>query len=156
MRITLLDELLRIASPVLPSVPAQQSDALRRLFLEYKAKAEKGDAEAQHNLGVSYANGEGVEKDYAEAEKWYRKAAEQNFAKAQHNLGISYSQGHGVEKVKTEAYAWFNLAAKTEEEAAKTRDRFEKLLSSQEIADGQRRTQELRAEIESKLKNRGR
>ena len=39
--------------------------------------AEQGDAEAQFNLGVMYANGEGVPQDYAEAVKWYPKAAEQ-------------------------------------------------------------------------------
>jgi len=44
--------------------------------------AEQGDAEAQYNLGVRYANGEGVPEDYKEAVKWFRKAAEQGFAAA--------------------------------------------------------------------------
>ncbi|MSR43556.1 MAG: hypothetical protein EXS19_05920, partial [Pedosphaera sp.] len=38
---------------------------------------EKGDASAQYNLGVMYANGLGVPKDEVEAVKWYRKAADQ-------------------------------------------------------------------------------
>jgi TPR repeat protein len=41
----------------------------------------------QANLGSSYATGQGVAKDYAEAVNWFRKAAEQNDAKAQSNLG---------------------------------------------------------------------
>ena len=32
---------------------------------------------AQYNLGVFYANGEGVEQDFKEAVKWYQKAADQ-------------------------------------------------------------------------------
>ena len=32
-------------------------------FLEYEAKAEQGDAEAQFNLGFCYDDGLGVEKD---------------------------------------------------------------------------------------------
>ena len=39
--------------------------------------AEQGNASAQYNLGVMYANGRGVPQDYAEAMKWYRLAAEQ-------------------------------------------------------------------------------
>ncbi len=43
---------------------------------ELKQKAEAGDAEAQFQLGKKYANGDGVEQDYAEALKWYMKSAE--------------------------------------------------------------------------------
>ena len=41
---------------------------------ETKAKAKKGDAEAQYNLGAMYANGQGVPQDYKEALKWFRLA----------------------------------------------------------------------------------
>jgi len=54
------------------------------------ARAEQGDADAQNNLGVRYATGEGVTQDKVEAAKWYRKAAEQGNAYAQCNLGDSY------------------------------------------------------------------
>ena len=58
----------------------------------YRKAAEQNDAEAQYNLGVCYANGQGVAKDEVEAVKWYRKAAEQNYAAAQYNLGVCYAQ----------------------------------------------------------------
>jgi len=51
--------------------------------LEVKKWAEKGDAGAQHNLGLMYYDGEGVVQDYIEAVKWYRKAADQGDAPAQ-------------------------------------------------------------------------
>ena len=60
---------------------------------ELKQKAAVGDAEAQFQLGKKYANGDGVEQDYAEALKWYMKSAEQGNAKAQNNLGIMYDWG---------------------------------------------------------------
>ena len=54
----------------------------------YRRGAEQGDADAQFNLGVMYAEGEGVARDDAEARRWYRKAAEQGHADAQHNLRV--------------------------------------------------------------------
>ena len=47
-------------------VSAWQTGALQ-------AKAERGDAAAQTNLGFAYAKGEGVPKDLREAVRWYRK-----------------------------------------------------------------------------------
>ena len=46
-------------------------------FETTKKAAEQGDAEAQYNLGVMYANGDGLPEDDAEAVRWYRMAAEQ-------------------------------------------------------------------------------
>jgi TPR repeat protein len=40
-----------------------------------RQRAEQGDAIAQTNLGVRYANGRGVQQDYVEAHKWYNLAA---------------------------------------------------------------------------------
>ena len=78
---------------------------------ELKKAAEQGDAQAQHNLGLCYANGIGVEKNLSEAVKWYRKAAEQGDAQAQFNLGVCYANGDGVEKNPTEAVKWWRKAA---------------------------------------------
>ena len=51
-------------------------------------QAERGDKEAQHNLGVMYDDGEGVPEDDAKAVTWYRMAAAQGYAAAQNNLGV--------------------------------------------------------------------
>ena len=111
MKTTLRIALLCLASLVLSCSRAQQSEALRKQFLEAKAKAEQGDAKAQTDLGVCYYHGQGVEKDFAEAVKWYRKAAEQGVAKAQSNLGVCYANGEGVEKDYAEAVKWVRKAA---------------------------------------------
>ena len=152
---TFLVALLLAAGLLCPCAHAQQSAEVRR-FLEYKAKAEKGDAKAQSNLGVCYMKGEGVEKDFKEAAKWFRKAADQDFALAQSNLATCYETGQGVDKDFVEAYAWYNLASTTIEEAANNREALEKAMSPKEIAAAQKRATKLRAQIEAKLKAGGR
>ena len=52
-----------------------------------------------------------MQKDYAEAVRWYRMAAEQGFAKAQYNLGKCCYLGRGVQQDYTEAVKWYKLAA---------------------------------------------
>ena len=78
---------------------------------DLRKAAEKGDAEAQHLLGLKYGTGEEVSEDYVEAVKWYRKAAEQGLAAAQRDLGWMYSLGQGVPKNDVEAVKWFRKAA---------------------------------------------
>ena len=118
----------------------------------YRRAAEQNEAQAQYNLGFHYLNGEGVIRNGVEAVKWFRKAAEQNDAKSQFGLGVCYANGEGVEKDYVEAYAWFNLAAKTKENAAKNRDDLEKIMSPEQVAAAQKRTKELRTQIEAKSK----
>jgi TPR repeat protein len=78
---------------------------------ELKAKAEKGDPNAQSLIGSYYLVGQGVPLDYAEAVKWFRKAADQGNAVAQNNLGVCYANGNGVSKDDTEAVKWYQKAA---------------------------------------------
>ena len=76
-----------------------------------KVKAQKGDAFAQHNLGVFYYYGVGTEKNLVEAVKWYRKAAQAGIAVAQFNLGCCCLYGNGVGKDEVEAVKWIRKAA---------------------------------------------
>ncbi|MBF1297810.1 MAG: sel1 repeat family protein, partial [Neisseria meningitidis] len=72
-------------------------------FKETLQAAEQGNAQAQFNLGLRYAKGQGIRQDYAQAVQWYRKAAEQGVAKAQYNLGLMYDQGQGVRQDDVQA-----------------------------------------------------
>jgi hypothetical protein len=67
-------------------------------FLKTKEAAERGEAWAQVNLGIMYAEGQGVPKDERKAVEWYQKAAEQGVAQAQAILGVMYLDGNGVIK----------------------------------------------------------
>jgi uncharacterized caspase-like protein len=58
-----------------------------------------------------YENGRGVNQDYAEALKWYRKAADQGYADGQYALGFMYENGRGVTQDYAEALKWYRKAA---------------------------------------------
>jgi TPR repeat protein len=57
-------------------------------FHELQNKARHGDPTAALALGLAYEEGIHVEKDEAEAVKWYRRAGEAGSAEAQHHLGV--------------------------------------------------------------------
>ena len=121
---------------------------LSKTFQETKAKAEKGNALAQYNLGMMYGNGRGVAKDEVEAVKWYRKAADQGHADAQNNLGLMYYHSRGVAKDDVEAYKWYLLAGAQDDDLAR-REIFliERTLTPQQRAEGQRLAREWKQQI---------
>ena len=80
-------------------------------FRETLRAAKQGDAQAQTNLGLMYADGRGVRRDDAEAFKWYRQAAAQGNAEAQYNLGLMYEYGLGVRQDYAEAVKWYRQVA---------------------------------------------
>ena len=78
-------------------------EALGKLVVTRRAAAEKGNPEAEYQLGLLYEKGCGVEKDYAKAVHWFQKAADKNHPMALYWLGWMYSSGLGVEKDYVEA-----------------------------------------------------
>ena len=89
---------------------AQKGDFSTALRL-WTPLAERGNADAQYNLGDMYFEGQGVAQDYNTAVKWYTLAAEQGYASAQYNLGLMYSKGRGVAQDYKSAVKWYTLAA---------------------------------------------
>jgi S1-C subfamily serine protease len=80
-------------------------------FLTVKAKAEKGDVEAQFDLGMCFEHGQGATRNPPEAAKWFRKAAEHGNASAQYELATMYYSGKGVAQDYAEAAKWSRKAA---------------------------------------------
>ncbi len=111
MRTSLIAALLCAAGLVFACGCAPPSDREQKQFLEYKAKAERGDVKAQNSLGLCYDTGYGVKQDHTEAVKWYRKAADQNDATGQYNLRICYYDGEGVQKDYAETVKWSRKVA---------------------------------------------
>ncbi|MBR2147467.1 MAG: SEL1-like repeat protein [Muribaculaceae bacterium] len=72
--------------------------------------AQEGDADAQFFVGLRYVNGQGVEKNDAEAVKWFLKAAQQGHSDAQYLVGVCYNKGLGVEQSYAEARKWYEKA----------------------------------------------
>ena len=99
-----LMEILGVGRPV-PYAGAEDIQTLME-------KAKHGDPQAEARLGWLYINGQGVEKDYAQAAFWIRKAAEEGNTTAQAGLGWLYANGLGIEKNYAQAASWYKKAAK--------------------------------------------
>ena len=80
-------------------------------YREWLPVAQRGDANAQFNIGLLYANGKGVARDARQAVEWYRKAAIQGVPAAEYNLGVMYANGDGVKRDVHEAVKWLQQAA---------------------------------------------
>lgn len=107
---------------------------------EWRPLAEDGFDLAQFNLGYMYERGEGVPQDYSEAFQWYRRAAEQGDAGAQFNVALMYGKGEGVPQDYVMSHMWANIAgAKGVEKAITLRDALERLLSTDDLSEAQRR-----------------
>jgi len=72
------------------------------------------------NLGMKYANGQGVAQSDSQAVQWFRKAADKDNADAMFNLGMMYENGKGVAQSDTQAIEWYGKAARAGHEKAKT------------------------------------
>jgi TPR repeat protein len=77
----------------------------------YLDRARAGDPDAQYNVAVLYARGDGLVKDYASAAAWFRDAATAGIVAAQFNLAVIYERGLGIGQNMAEAVAWYERAA---------------------------------------------
>jgi TPR repeat protein len=68
--------------------------------------AEKGNAEAQYNYGVSYQQGIEVPQNDSIANTWFLKAAKQGWKDAQFKVAYSYAAGRGVTQNDKQAFFW--------------------------------------------------
>lgn len=89
-----------------------QTGEIEKAIPLLKQSAEKGNAEAQHNLGYCYHSGTGIEKNSKKAVEWYLKSAEQGFNDGLYQMMMAYGNGDGVEQNPEKA---FNYALKCAE-----------------------------------------
>jgi TPR repeat protein len=120
----ILGVLILVAAGLAAPASSQEQDALQKGLAAYQAGrfeeamalwrplAESGNTEAQYDVGVLFALGQGVEADPEVAANWYRRAASLGHAKAQFNLGVALLEGKGVEADVTEAARWLEKSAK--------------------------------------------
>lgn len=81
----------------------------------YEIACDKGNGDifqsaTCHNLGVMYANGEGVRQDYAKAAKLYKKACDMKYGGACNDLGVQYDKGQGVRQNRSTAKQYYGKA----------------------------------------------
>ena len=148
--LTLASTLTLTANPFNVVTPTKtiQTEASEKYFYAKRA-ALQGNAQAQYDLGLMYATGDGVEKNEALALTWFTRASENNFAKrvnvqrvikptvtsqkvifakraaaqgnarAQYDLGMMYLNGDGVRKNEQLAFTYFHKAARKNHVEAK-------------------------------------
>lgn len=104
---------MQAQAPAASSEPEKAPLTPEEQFRVDKSKAEAGDAQAQYELGLHYAqiHFRVVALDYFEAFTWMQKAALKNHRMAQYQLGRFYEQGKGTEKNLGEAIKWYRSSA---------------------------------------------
>jgi len=135
-------------SQMRPNLNVKKSTVAQKYFYAKRA-AERGNARAQFDLGLMYANGDGVEKNEALALMWFNRAAQNNFSKAlnvtkvatvnetsqkfkfaqeaakrgdaraQFDLAMMYKNGEGVTRNERLAFNYFHKAARKNHSEAK-------------------------------------
>lgn len=96
-----------IAGPFEDGQAAYRRDDYAEAVRLWGQLADQGNARAQFSIGRMYYIGQGVLRDNAKADAWYRKAADQGFDYAQFNLGVAYEDGGlGVPQDYALAHMW--------------------------------------------------
>jgi hypothetical protein len=83
----------------------------KRAVALWRPLAERGDVNAEYNLGVMYEMGHGVPVNKSQAALWYRKAAENGFPAAMENLATLITAASRGPENLVSAYMWLRIAA---------------------------------------------
>ena len=84
----------------------------------YRRSADAGGGYGQYMLSWMYAEGKGVKRDKAEADRWMRKAADSGYPAANFTLGIRSLGGVGEKRNPQAAAAYLLKAAEGEDAVA--------------------------------------
>ncbi len=85
----------------------------QRTFAKRIKEARVGDAGAQYDVALMYANGLGVEKSVEQALIWTESAAKKGHSAAQYLLGTAYQGGLGARKDSVQALTWLLRATES-------------------------------------------
>lgn len=96
------------------AIEAWQRGDFATAVAEWRPLADRGDADAQYNLGQAYRMGRGVPADLHIAQTWFEKAAQQGHPQAARNLGlILFQTGE-----KKRAIPWLKMATDADDPQA--------------------------------------
>ena len=76
------------------------------------SRAAQGDSDAEFYLGLVYARGQGIDRDFRLAREWMQRSESQGNSNAAYFLGKIYLRGYGLENpIPSEAAKLFEKAA---------------------------------------------
>ncbi|CAF4659247.1 unnamed protein product, partial [Rotaria socialis] len=90
----------------------EQAAAQPPMYSKLKKFRNPGVAEAEHALGLRYAEGIVVPKNVQTAVYWYERAIAHEYFQSANNLALMYYNGIGVQKSLDKAEQLFEMAAK--------------------------------------------
>ena len=111
--------LFAIAGGTFWQIGEERSKALVQKAMVFKAspvktltpRAQRGDRQAQYELGYVYETGDGTSKNIKKAIYWYQKSAIQGYPAARYRLGVLFGSGEGVRQDFYVSAKWLRMAA---------------------------------------------
>jgi TPR repeat protein len=95
---------------ILTAVEAYNHGNIPLAFSLLKAEADRGDSDAEVNLGYLYARGQGVAPNQLEALRLYRLSAQQGNGEGMNAIGYKYEFGTGIAPDIDKAVHWYCMA----------------------------------------------
>jgi SH3-like domain-containing protein len=100
-----------MAGDVDDAIEAMRAGNFAEAYCVLKPYAEKGDPEAQYNIGWMYLNGYGLAMNDSRALDWWKRASDQGYSDASFSIAMLYSLGQGkVAKDTDKAIDYYLLA----------------------------------------------
>jgi TPR repeat protein len=100
-----------VAAELRKGIEALNRKDYKAAFYWLQKAADRGNAEAQFDIGSMYRDGDGVKQDDAQALSWLQKAAAQDYPIALDVLGLMYHEGTGVKQDYAASMDWSLKAA---------------------------------------------
>jgi TPR repeat protein len=95
---------------VIAGINAYNRGDFNTAFALLKQEADRGDSDAEVNLGYLYARGQGVAANQAEAFHLYDLSAQQGNGEGMNALGYKYDLGTGIKPDLNQAIRWYCAA----------------------------------------------
>lgn len=102
--IRMIPALAIVLLTVAPVYAFQDDYVWQERFKNQSALADKGNADAQYDIGEMYEKGSGVATDVKKAFGWFEKSAAQGHIKAQFKVAYMYYKGQGVDSNVKKAF----------------------------------------------------
>ena len=93
----------------------------RNRFSKAQEASKRGNPQAEFDLAMMYAKGEGVQKNPRVAFNLFHRAATKGHVEAKYCMAVNFDKGFGVIKQEELARHWYNIAAKAGHRGAQQR-----------------------------------
>lgn len=93
----------------------------QRRFLAAQKAAQRGHPQAEFDLAMMYAKGNGVQRNPRVAFNLFHRAAKKGHVDAKYCMAVNFDKGYGVIQQKELARHWYGIAAKAGHRGARQR-----------------------------------